>query len=156
MLCSARELGLGRTHDGILELDTDAAPGTPLLEAVPLADHRLVRGRHPQPPRPARPQGRRARAGGVVRRAVPAAGDSRAPTTVDVPPVAARGHDRARSAASRSPSRTPSRCPRFHARADPRRHGRSLARLARARGSRRSACARSTTWWTRPTTSCSS
>ena len=42
MLCSARELGLGQEHDGILELETDAAPGTPLLEAVPLADHRLV------------------------------------------------------------------------------------------------------------------
>ncbi len=27
MLCSARELGLGQDHDGILELDTDAAPG---------------------------------------------------------------------------------------------------------------------------------
>jgi phenylalanyl-tRNA synthetase beta chain len=42
MLCSARELGLGQEHDGILELDTDAAPGTPLLEAIPLDDHRLV------------------------------------------------------------------------------------------------------------------
>jgi len=42
MLCSARELGLGQEHDGILELVTDAAPGTPLLEAVPLSDHRLV------------------------------------------------------------------------------------------------------------------
>jgi len=42
MLCSARELGLGQEHDGILELATDAAPGTPLLEAVPLGDHRLV------------------------------------------------------------------------------------------------------------------
>ncbi|MCI0545973.1 MAG: phenylalanine--tRNA ligase subunit beta, partial [Candidatus Rokubacteria bacterium] len=42
MLCSARELGLGQEHDGILELDTDARPGTPLLEAVPLSDHRLV------------------------------------------------------------------------------------------------------------------
>ena len=42
MLCSARELGLGDEHDGILELDTDAAPGTPLLQAVPLADTRLV------------------------------------------------------------------------------------------------------------------
>ena len=41
MLCSARELGLGQDHEGILELDTDAAPGTPLLEAVPLADYRL-------------------------------------------------------------------------------------------------------------------
>jgi phenylalanyl-tRNA synthetase beta chain len=42
MLCSARELGLGQEHDGILELDTDAAPGTPLLAALPLADYRLV------------------------------------------------------------------------------------------------------------------
>src|SRR5436190_3739384 len=42
MLCSARELGLGQEQDGILELATDAAPGTPFLEALPLADHRLV------------------------------------------------------------------------------------------------------------------
>lgn len=32
MLCSARELELGEDQDGILELDTDAEPGTPLLE----------------------------------------------------------------------------------------------------------------------------
>ncbi|MBA3522709.1 MAG: phenylalanine--tRNA ligase subunit beta, partial [Gemmatimonadales bacterium] len=42
MLCSARELGLGQDHDGILELETDAAPGTRLLDAVPFDDHRLV------------------------------------------------------------------------------------------------------------------
>ena len=42
MLCSARELGLGQEHDGILELATDAAPGTALLEALPVADDRLV------------------------------------------------------------------------------------------------------------------
>jgi phenylalanyl-tRNA synthetase beta chain len=42
MLCSARELGLGQDHDGILELDTDAAPGTPFLEAAGLTDERLV------------------------------------------------------------------------------------------------------------------
>lgn len=42
MLCSARELGLGQEHDGILELATDAAPGTPFLDAVPIADERLV------------------------------------------------------------------------------------------------------------------
>ncbi|MEP7327080.1 MAG: phenylalanine--tRNA ligase subunit beta, partial [Gemmatimonadota bacterium] len=42
MLCSARELGLGQDHEGIMELDTTAAPGTPLLEAIPLSDDRLV------------------------------------------------------------------------------------------------------------------
>lgn len=42
MLCSARELGLGEEHDGILQLDTTAAPGTPFLEALPVGDTRLV------------------------------------------------------------------------------------------------------------------
>jgi phenylalanyl-tRNA synthetase beta chain len=42
MLCSARELGLGEEQDGILELQIDAAPGTPLLSALPLGDARLV------------------------------------------------------------------------------------------------------------------
>lgn len=42
MLCSARELGLGQEHDGLLELTTEAAPGTPFLEAMPVADERLV------------------------------------------------------------------------------------------------------------------
>ncbi|HWZ58320.1 MAG TPA: phenylalanine--tRNA ligase subunit beta [Gemmatimonadaceae bacterium] len=42
MLCSARELGLGTEHEGILPLHTTAAPGTPLLDAVALGDVRLV------------------------------------------------------------------------------------------------------------------
>jgi len=42
MLCSAKELGLGDDADGILELRTDAAPGTPLLRVLPLGDVRLV------------------------------------------------------------------------------------------------------------------
>jgi len=42
MLCSARELGLGQDHDGILALDTDAPPGTGLLEVLGLGDHRLT------------------------------------------------------------------------------------------------------------------
>lgn len=42
MLCSARELGLGSDHAGILTLDTDAAPGTPFLRAYPAGDTRLV------------------------------------------------------------------------------------------------------------------
>lgn len=42
MLCSARELGLGQEPDGILELATEAAPGTALLDVLPIADDRLV------------------------------------------------------------------------------------------------------------------
>jgi len=42
MLCSARELGVGVDADGLWELDTDAAPGTRLLEALPLDDDRIV------------------------------------------------------------------------------------------------------------------
>lgn len=42
MLCSARELGLGHDHDGLLELRTDAAPGTPFIEAWPLGDETVL------------------------------------------------------------------------------------------------------------------
>jgi phenylalanyl-tRNA synthetase beta chain len=42
MLCSARELGLGQNGDGLWELGTASPPGSRLLEAIPLADHRLV------------------------------------------------------------------------------------------------------------------
>ncbi len=42
MLCSAKELGLGADHSGILELDTAAAPGTRFVDAVPVADHQIV------------------------------------------------------------------------------------------------------------------
>ncbi|MDQ3674356.1 MAG: phenylalanine--tRNA ligase subunit beta, partial [Gemmatimonadota bacterium] len=42
MLCSARELGLGEDGGGIMPLDTDAAPGTPFLEAMSIGDTRLV------------------------------------------------------------------------------------------------------------------
>ena len=42
MLCSARELGLGTDHEGILELDLDVPPGTPFLAAMPVGDARLV------------------------------------------------------------------------------------------------------------------
>lgn len=41
MLCSSRELGLGTEHDGILELHTDAPPGTPLLDVLPAGDVRF-------------------------------------------------------------------------------------------------------------------
>ena len=42
MLCSAKELGLGSDHAGILELETKAPPGTPFLEAIPVADEQIV------------------------------------------------------------------------------------------------------------------
>jgi phenylalanyl-tRNA synthetase beta chain len=42
MLCSARELALGQEQDGIMELDLDVPPGTPLLEALPLGDMMFV------------------------------------------------------------------------------------------------------------------
>src|SRR6185503_14368041 len=42
MLCSARELGLGQDGEGIWELGTEAAPGTRLIQAMPLADQRLI------------------------------------------------------------------------------------------------------------------
>ena len=41
MLCSAQELNLGDDADGILTLETSAAPGTPLLDVLPLGDVRL-------------------------------------------------------------------------------------------------------------------
>jgi phenylalanyl-tRNA synthetase beta chain len=41
MLCSARELGLGEDHDGILALSVDVPPGTPLLRAMPIGDTQL-------------------------------------------------------------------------------------------------------------------
>jgi phenylalanyl-tRNA synthetase beta chain len=42
MLCSADELKLGTDHDGIYTLDTDAAPGTPFLNVLPIGDARIV------------------------------------------------------------------------------------------------------------------
>ena len=41
MLCSARELGLGEDHEGILELSVKAAPGTPFLSAQLVGDVRM-------------------------------------------------------------------------------------------------------------------
>src|SRR6266576_404814 len=42
MLCSAKELGLGADHAGILELETTAAPGTHLLDALPIGDDQIL------------------------------------------------------------------------------------------------------------------
>lgn len=42
MLCSAKELGLGQDHDGILELATTAKPGSRFLDALPIADEQII------------------------------------------------------------------------------------------------------------------
>lgn len=42
MLCSARELGLGREHEGILELHGEFEPGRSFIESTGLDDARLV------------------------------------------------------------------------------------------------------------------
>lgn len=42
MLCSARELGLGTDHEGIMALDVAAEPGTAFLDVMPVGDTRLV------------------------------------------------------------------------------------------------------------------
>lgn len=42
MLASAKELTLGDSHDGILELDTDAAPGTSFARAYHLEDDVII------------------------------------------------------------------------------------------------------------------
>ena len=42
MLCSSRELQLGDDHEGILELNTGAAPGTPFLSAIDVGDTRFI------------------------------------------------------------------------------------------------------------------
>ena len=42
MLCSAKELGLGQDSGGILELDSAAAPGTRVLDALPIADDQIA------------------------------------------------------------------------------------------------------------------
>src|SRR5687767_15063153 len=42
MLCSARELELGRDHEGILELQGTFTPGYSFIESVDLDDYRIV------------------------------------------------------------------------------------------------------------------
>lgn len=42
MLCSAKELGLGQDHEGILALDVDAEPGTRFIDAMPVGDTMLI------------------------------------------------------------------------------------------------------------------
>ena len=137
MLCSARELGLGEEHDGILELETEAAPGTPLLDVLPIADTRLVVDVTPNRPDLLCHKG-------VARELSASFGTPfRLPQipgaeSLDVPPARRAGasdtvgghpdHDRGRRVVPPVPRRR-----------DPRRRGRPVARLAppSARGGRR-------------------
>lgn len=50
MLCAEDELGLSDDHDGILVLETEAAPGTPLAEAIGFEDVVLELGVTPNRP----------------------------------------------------------------------------------------------------------
>ncbi|HXY18537.1 MAG TPA: phenylalanine--tRNA ligase subunit beta [Gemmatimonadales bacterium] len=83
MLCSARELGLGDEHEGILELETAAAPGTPFLDAVPVADTRLELDVTPNRPDLLSHLGLARDLGAVLGRAVrlPGFGDPAAPAS---------------------------------------------------------------------------
>ena len=155
MLCSPAELGLGDDSEGIWELETDAAPGTPLLEAIPLADHRLVVDVTPNRPDLLGHKGiarELAASYGVPFRLPRDSGRGAGGR------AAARGARprRARSAGSRSRIEDAEGCARFHGALI---RGATVAPLARSgsrAGWRRSGSARSTTWWTPPTTSCSS
>src|SRR5437588_1352537 len=42
MLCSAKDLGLGADHTGILELDTAAPPGARFIDAMGIGDYQIV------------------------------------------------------------------------------------------------------------------
>jgi len=42
MLCSAKELGLGQDHEGIMALTVTAQPGSKFLDAMPIGDTQLV------------------------------------------------------------------------------------------------------------------
>jgi phenylalanyl-tRNA synthetase beta chain len=67
MLCSPRELGLGRDHEGIMQLHGTFTPGASFVDALGLDDARLAVDVTPNRPGPAVPPGRGPRAGGGLR-----------------------------------------------------------------------------------------
>src|ERR1041385_664727 len=155
MLCSSRELGLGADADGLMTLETGAAPGTPLLDVLPQGDDRLVLDG--PPPRPG-----------------PICSATRAWRASSPPPTRSRSASRRFPEAPSTfrPSVLPSLRPALRAgwRSPSRRErpargsrGRSFAGSRwgpRPTGSaaawRRWEFGASATWWTPPTTSCSS
>ena len=111
MLCSARELGLGQDGEGIWELETDAPPGTRLLEALPIADHRLVVDVGPNRPDLLGHKGiaRELSASLGVPFRLPAIPS---PELIDVPPVRRVGHT-GMAAGVRAGTEDVDGCPRF-------------------------------------------
>ena len=61
MLCSAREMGLGDDHGGIIDLPADAPVGEPFAEALGLDDPVIEIKRHAEPRRLPRRARHRAR-----------------------------------------------------------------------------------------------
>lgn len=113
MLCSARELGMGQDHTGLWELETDAAPGTPLLEALPLDDDRLVVDVTPNRPDLLGHKGAArelAASYGATYRLPPIPGAE----SLDVLPAQRAAHE-ASTGGVRISIEDPDGCPRFHA-----------------------------------------
>ncbi len=87
LLCSASELELGADQDGIMELDTDAPAGTPLLDVLPVSDFCLDVEVTPNRPDLLCHKGVARDLGAVMRRPVKlppipgATGDAQAPVT---------------------------------------------------------------------------
>jgi phenylalanyl-tRNA synthetase beta chain len=113
MLCSPAELNLSEESEGILELETDAVPGTPLLQALPFGDSRLVVDVGPNRPDLLCHKG--------ISRELAASYQTqfRLPTIpgaehVDVPP-ARRAGESGSVGSIRLVVQDPDSCPRFHA-----------------------------------------
>ena len=103
MLCSARELGLGDDHSGIIELDGGLAPGRPLTEALDLDDTLIEIDLTPNRPDCASVIG-------IAREVAGFTGNPLRQPVTDVPALTGEGVD------FKVTIREPSLCPRYAAR----------------------------------------
>ncbi len=103
MLCSARELGLGDDHSGIIELDPDIAPGRSLVEALDLHDTMIEIDLTPNRPDCASVLG-------IAREVAGLTGAPLGQPVTDVPVLSSEGAD------FRVTIREPALCPRYAAR----------------------------------------
>ncbi len=103
MLCSARELGLGDDHSGIIELDPDIAPGRSLVEALDLHDTMIEIDLTPNRPDCASVLG-------IAREVAGFTGAPLRQPVTDVPVLRSEGAD------FRVTIREPALCPRYAAR----------------------------------------